>query len=113
MPKSMNGGGFFFGFFWEFGRSGRRGGGGDYFDGDFWRKQYFQAALEGTFDEIVDDAAAAGADQHALCAADGGGFGDHLGGIVAGVVHGNDGDAVFVAVLEPFGEEGLGGGITF
>src|SRR3954468_1075024 len=112
MTKSVNGGGFFFG---GFGGSGWSDGvgGGDYFDGDFGWQKNFQAALETSFDEIVNDAAAAGADQHALCAADGGRFGDHLGGVVAGVVHGNDGDAVFVAVLEPFGEERLGGGITF
>src|SRR2546421_6071422 len=99
--------------FGSWGRFGRVAAGGDNFYGNFGGQEDLQAALEGTFDQLVQRGAAAGADEDFFRAADGGGFGDHFGGIGAGVVERNDGDAVAVAMLEPFGKESLRGGITF
>src|SRR5258706_8072620 len=99
-----------------FGRWSRFGGaaaGGDHLYGNFGREENFQAALERTFDQLVQRGAAAGADEDFVSAGDGGGFGDHFGGIGAGVVDGNDGHAKAMALLEPLGKEALGGGITF
>src|SRR5689334_1302258 len=76
------------------------GMGADDLHGDFGGEEGFQAALEVAFDEVVEGAAAAGADEDGLGAVDGGVFGHELGGVGAGVVDGNDGDAEVVGEVE-------------
>src|SRR5688572_21575833 len=90
--------------FWR-GLGGRR----DDFHGDLRGEEAFEAALEGALDHLVDGAAAAGADEDLLNAVQGGGFGDELGTVGAGVVHGDDGDPDVVGELEVSGEGALGG----
>src|SRR4051812_43620548 len=64
--------------------------GADDFHPDFRREQGFEAALEAALDEVVERAAAAGADQDAAHAVHRRLLGQQFGAVRAGVVDGDD-----------------------
>src|SRR5882672_2659570 len=74
--------------------------GGDHLHRNLRRQENLQASLEGTFDQLVQRATAAGADKNLFAPANSCGFGQQLSGIVAGVVQRNDRHAIAVPVLQ-------------
>src|SRR5206468_700258 len=88
------------------------GGRGNHLHRDVRRQDRFQSSLEVAFDQVVNRALAACADDDLFAAVDGGVFGDQLGGVGAGVVDRQHRHAGFVAEFQKPREGFLGGGVV-